>query len=178
MKTQHVKVARGCTCEAYPFCEHAPNAVKTQEKAHITPGPMLRAAKQYVHQCPMCNSGQECQDDLCFEFRRALETSAQAIAAVPDLIAASEHELDRVGGSGGETVNYKAGDRVLIHYRRGAKLAEIIGPSAFHRGEYVVKIWKASSQRWTRAIRRSADEIFGRASESDLRCWRFPEAKP
>lgn len=33
---------------------------------------LREAASEYVTRCPMCNSGTECQDDLCFQFRAAL----------------------------------------------------------------------------------------------------------
>jgi hypothetical protein len=26
---------------------------------------LRQAAREYVNRCPMCNSGEECQDDLC-----------------------------------------------------------------------------------------------------------------
>lgn len=50
---------------------------------HVDEGRLRRAAEEYVHKCPMCNSGAECQDDLCYQFRTALAAPLSASEAQP-----------------------------------------------------------------------------------------------
>lgn len=33
---------------------------------------LKQAMERYVDRCPMCNSGTDCQDDLCYLFRKVL----------------------------------------------------------------------------------------------------------
>jgi len=39
---------------------------------------LLKIAEEYVHRCPMCNAGDECQDDMCFQFRAAIKVAGTA----------------------------------------------------------------------------------------------------
>jgi hypothetical protein len=91
MKHTHVKVDRGCSCEAYPFCEHAPNASKytagpwdvyvladdSETYGNIAGMPIVTA---HGHETEVCGA--------CFN-----PADARLISAAPDLLQAAEQAL-------------------------------------------------------------------------------------
>ncbi len=67
---------------------------------------------------------------------------------------------------------YKANDLVMIKYKRGAKLAEIVAINREHGT--VLKIWNATGRKWSKEVWRPFVHIHGYATPSDLRSYCYP----
>src|SRR5215472_1382243 len=52
------------------------------QRMKAQPSDLFELAREYVHRCPMCNAGDECHDDLCFDFREAIHRAESAPAGV------------------------------------------------------------------------------------------------
>jgi len=69
---------------------------------------------------------------------------------------------------------YNEGDKVLMRYKRGHKLARVVVDHP--QGPAMLCVWNATKRCWgSWVVSRSHEDIYGRANANDLRAFRFEE---
>jgi hypothetical protein len=121
---------------------------------------LLEAAKDYVHRCPMCISGEECQDDLCFTFRAAIakaEGDAQCREAhrLKQLQGAASLLLDALKNCQSALLLY---DGQVTNPIDPQGWTESEGYSAYHDAEGAIQAAEGDEQEES-SWQRPADEL-------------------
>jgi hypothetical protein len=72
-------------------------------------------------------------------------------------------------------MNLNRDDKVLIRFKRGFKLAMIVGR---HSEGYSLRVWNATGRVWTRPTFRPEKDIYGRANEQDMETYYYTRSHP
>jgi len=75
-------------------------------------------------------------------------------------------------------MTFKRDDKVLIHFKRGFKLAMIVGRGSTYPGEWLLRVWNARGRVWTRTTYRTEKDIYGLANEQDLKTYYYTREHP